>query len=152
MWTLLAREHHSVKPDAHGNKPLDAAISQMQHNPRIIVHRMPQPIGRQPAPDADPKLKPPKPPKVRPGKRGRNAPNVPEELKDCHHAADYKWQTDLLGIQFGEWLQIERWWQTTFVQSWSSRLCILQKGGTQLPAMQECKGRRDGRKSPKELT
>ena len=83
MWTLLAREHHSVKPDAHGNKPLDAAISLMQHDPRIIVHLMPQPIGRQPGPDADPKLKPPKPPKVRPGKRGRNAPNVPEEL-DCH--------------------------------------------------------------------
>ena len=78
MWTLLAREHHSVKPDAHGNKPLDAAISQMQYDPRIIVHLMPQPVGRQPAPDTDPGVKPPKPPKVRPGKRGRNAPNVPE--------------------------------------------------------------------------
>ena len=85
MWTLLAMEHHSVKPDAHGNKPLDGAISQMQHDPRIIVYLMPQPVGRQPVPDADPnKLKPPKPNKVRPGKRGRNAPNVPEELKDCH--------------------------------------------------------------------
>ena len=84
MWTLLAREHHSVKPDAHGNKPLDGAISQMQHDPRIIVYLMPQPVGRQPVPDADPnKVKQPKP-KVRPGKRGRNGPNVPEELKDCH--------------------------------------------------------------------
>ena len=84
MWTLLTKKHHSVKPDAHGNKPLDAAISRMQHDPRIIVHLMPQPVGEHPAPDADPKVKPPKPPKVRPGKRGRNAPNVPEELKDCH--------------------------------------------------------------------
>ena len=70
MWTLLAREHHTVKPDAHGNKPLDAAILHMQHDPRIIVYLMPQPVGRHPAPDADPKVTPPpKPPKVRPGKR-----------------------------------------------------------------------------------
>ena len=47
MWTLLAREHHTVKPDAHGEKPLDIAISRMQHDPRIIIHLMPQPIGRQ---------------------------------------------------------------------------------------------------------
>ena len=59
-----SREHHTVKPDAHGNKPLDATILQMQHDPRIIVFLMPQPIGRQTVSDADPKLKPPKPPKV----------------------------------------------------------------------------------------
>ena len=85
LWTLLARNHHTVKPDAHGDKPLDAAITRMQHDPRIIVHLMPQPAGRssnQSTPDADPK-KTPKPPK-RPGKRARNSPNVPDELKDCH--------------------------------------------------------------------
>lgn len=37
LWTLLAREYHSVKPDAHGGKPLDAAITRIQHDPGIIV-------------------------------------------------------------------------------------------------------------------
>ena len=85
LWTLLAREYHSVKPDAHGDKPLDAAITRMQHDPRIIVLLMPQPAGRQASSsttDVDPDKKPN--PKKRPGKRARNAPNVPEELKDCH--------------------------------------------------------------------
>ena len=85
LWTLLAREYHSVKPDAHGDKPLDAAITRMQHDPRIIVLLMPQPAGRAASSstaDVDPDKKPN--PKKRPGKRARNAPNVPEELKDCH--------------------------------------------------------------------
>ena len=85
LWTLLAREYHSVKPDAHGDKPLDAAITRMQHDPRIIVLLMPQPAGRQASSstaDVDPDKKPN--PKKRPGKRARNTPNVPEELKDCH--------------------------------------------------------------------
>lgn len=71
-----------MKPDAHGDKPLNAAIARMQHDPRIIVHLMPEPAGRQSNLDADPK-KPPKP-LTRPGKRARNNPNVPDELKDCH--------------------------------------------------------------------
>ena len=28
-----ARDHHTVKPDAHGDKPLDAAITRLQHDP-----------------------------------------------------------------------------------------------------------------------
>ena len=85
-WTLLAREHHTVKPDAHGNKPLDGATSRLQQDPRIIVFLMPQPAGRQSVHDTDPKIKPDPKPKPRPGKRGRNAPNVQQELQDCHHA------------------------------------------------------------------
>ncbi len=58
--------------------------SRLQHDPRIIVHLMPQPVGRQSAPltevkvTEDPKIK------KRPGKRGRAPPNVPAELKDCY--------------------------------------------------------------------
>ena len=33
MWTMLAREFRSVRPDAHGD-------------PRIVVHLMPQPLAR----------------------------------------------------------------------------------------------------------
>ena len=57
----------------------------MQHDPRIIVLLMPQPAGRPASSstaDVDPDKKPN--PKKRPGKRARNAPNVPDELKDCH--------------------------------------------------------------------
>lgn len=35
MWTMLARECHSVKPDAHGAKPLDQIIERLQSDPRI---------------------------------------------------------------------------------------------------------------------
>ena len=84
LWTLLAREHHTVKPTVHGEKPLDIAISRMQHDPRIIVHLMPQPVGRHgPAKSDDKVVEDPKI-KKRPGKRGRTPANVPSELKDCY--------------------------------------------------------------------
>ena len=84
LWTLLAREHHTVKPNAHGDKPLDLAISRLQHDPRIIVYLMPQPIGRHGATQSELKVLDDPKPKKRPGKRGRTPPNVPAELKDCH--------------------------------------------------------------------
>ena len=83
LWTLLAREHHTVKPTAHGDKPLDLAISRMQHDPRIIVHLMPEPVWRHEPVKSDDKLDDPKI-KKRPGKRGRTPANVPTELKDCY--------------------------------------------------------------------
>ena len=91
MWTMLAREFHSVRPDAHGLKPLDHAIERLQSDPRIVVHLMPQPIGRSSTPIVEGPEKPdrpdkpePKKKKFRPGKRGRTPPNVPAELKDAY--------------------------------------------------------------------
>ena len=43
---LLAREFQSVRPNAHGEKPLDEAIARYQSDPRIVVHLMPLPSGR----------------------------------------------------------------------------------------------------------
>ncbi len=87
MWTMLAREVHSVRPDAHGAKPLDLAIEKLQSDPRIVVHLMPQPLARSSASVTEKPYKPDKPgpkKKIRPGKRGRTPPNVPEELKDAY--------------------------------------------------------------------
>ena len=86
MWMLLAREFQSVRPNAHGEKPLDEAIARYQSDPRIVVHLMPLPSGRSTAAgtgssqvdEEEPKKK------KRPGKRSRNTPNVPEELKEMH--------------------------------------------------------------------
>ena len=84
LWMLLAREFQSVRPTAHGDKPLDAAILRLQSDPRIVVHLMPLPAGRAAASNdvdattADPRKK------KRPGKRARTSPNVPEELKDMY--------------------------------------------------------------------
>ena len=36
LWTLLAREFQSVRPTVHGEKPLDAAITRLQSDPRIV--------------------------------------------------------------------------------------------------------------------
>ena len=86
LWTLLAREIQSVRPNVHGEKPLDAAINRLQSDPRIVVHLMPLPSSRPSASDltlADPPNPDPKK-KKRPGKRTRGTPNIPEELKDMH--------------------------------------------------------------------
>ena len=56
----------------------------MTRDPHIIVHLMPQPAGRQSVSDPEQKKTPKSKPKATPGKRARNAPNVPQELKDCH--------------------------------------------------------------------
>lgn len=86
LWMLLAREFQSVRPNAHGDKPLDEAITRYQSDPRIVVHLMPQPAGRQPAHDASSSLvdDPNPKKKKRPGKRARTSPNIPDELKDMH--------------------------------------------------------------------
>ena len=86
LWTLLAREFQSVRPNVHGEKPLDAAINRLQSDPRIIVHLMQLPSSR-PSPSdvtlADPANPEPKK-KKRPGKRTRGTPNIPDELRDMH--------------------------------------------------------------------
>ena len=87
MWTMLAREIHSVRPDAHGAKALDQAVERLQSDPRIVVHLMPQPLARSSASGGDRPDKPDQPDpkkKIRPGKRGRTPPNVPAELKDAY--------------------------------------------------------------------
>ena len=60
MWTMSAGEIHSVRPDAHGAKPLDQAIDRLQSDPRIVVHLMLQLLARSSASVAD---KPDKPDK-----------------------------------------------------------------------------------------
>ena len=89
LWTFLAREFQSVRPNVHGEKPLDAAINRLQSDPRIVVHLMPLPSSRSSPSDltlADPPNPDPKKKKKkkRPGKRTRGTPNIPEELKDMH--------------------------------------------------------------------
>ena len=86
MWMLLAREFQSVRPNAHGEKPLDEAIARYQSDPRIVVHLMPLPSGRPTAAGAGSSQVDEEEPKKkkRPGKRSRNSPNVPEELKEMH--------------------------------------------------------------------
>ena len=89
LWTLFAREFQSVRPTVHGEKPLDAAITRLQSDPRIVVHLMPLPAGRVAAADTNPADANPDPKKKkkRPGKRTRvtrASPNVPDELKDMH--------------------------------------------------------------------
>ena len=106
MWTMLARECRSVKPDAHGAKPLDLMMERLQSDPRIVVHLMPQPIGRSSGSEGGGRKNEqdsdkPDPKKKRPGKRARTAPNVPEELKDAYQqTADGKpicWAFNLSG-------------------------------------------------------
>ena len=106
MWTMLARECKSVKPDAHGAKPLDLMMERLQSDPRIVVHLMPQPIGRGSGSDGGAKKNDhdadkPDVKKKRPGKRARTTPNVPDELKDAYQqTADGKpicWAFNLSG-------------------------------------------------------
>ena len=106
MWTMLARECKSVKPDAHGAKPLDLMMERLQSDPRIVVHLMPQPIGRGSGSDGGAKKNDhdadkPDVKKKRPGKRARATPNVPDELKDAYQqTADGKpicWALNLSG-------------------------------------------------------
>ena len=46
LWNLLPREFQSVRPNVHGEKPLDAAINRLQSDPRIVVHLMQLPSSR----------------------------------------------------------------------------------------------------------
>lgn len=88
LWTILAREHFTVKPNAHGDKPLDQAIEKLRSDPRVVMHLMAL-LGRslpaeKPSSSASAanRVQPKK--KFRLGKQGRTAPAVPEELKNLY--------------------------------------------------------------------
>ena len=97
LWTILARDIVSLKPDANGNRPLDAAISKLMCDPRVTMHMLSMPT-RAPTATAAPAatgkntdgasgdtgVRPNK--KARPGKHNRTTPTPPEELKSCYHS------------------------------------------------------------------
>ena len=96
LWTILARDVESVKPNANGDRPLDAAVEKLMCDPRVTMHMLSLP-NRAPtasstittterASDGAPSntgVRPKK--KARPGKGNRTAPTPPEELKSCYH-------------------------------------------------------------------
>lgn len=86
MWTIMAREVSSLKPNAQGQKPLDVRVAQLQHDPRVTMHMLALPLrAAHPADDggnASTPLRPKK--KARPGKGNRPPPSPPDELKDCY--------------------------------------------------------------------
>ena len=142
LWTLLAREFQSVRPNAHGEKPLDAAINRLQSDPRIVVHLMQLPSSR-PSPSdvtlADPANPDPKK-KKRPGKRTRGTPNIPDELRDMHQqTAQGKPICWAYGVQ-SEGMQIERRWKSPSLWKRCPRLRILQKAWSWITVMQESQG------------
>ncbi|CAL1134719.1 unnamed protein product [Cladocopium goreaui] len=98
LWTILARETESVKPDATGSRPLDAAVEKLMCDPRVTMHMLSMPHK---APAALASTAPDKPSsgaqtshaaqtgvrlkkKARPGKRNRATATPPEELKSCY--------------------------------------------------------------------
>lgn len=96
LWTILARDGISVKPDAKGDRPLDAAFAKLMCDPRVTMHMLSMP-NRAPAsatttPVAQTTggtpgtsgVRPNK--KARPGKHNRTGPTPPEELKSCYHS------------------------------------------------------------------
>ena len=97
LWTILARDIESVKPDANGHRPLDAAFEKLMCDPRVTMHMlsMPSKAPSSSALTATPEQVPsgvqnntgvrPKK-KARPGKRNRTTPNPPEELKSCYQS------------------------------------------------------------------
>ena len=44
MWTIMAREVSSLKPNAQGQKPLDVMVAQLQHDPRVTMHMLALPL------------------------------------------------------------------------------------------------------------
>ena len=96
LWTILARDVESVKPNANGDRPLDAAVEKLMCDPRVTMHMLSLPnrapaasstiTSTERAPDGAPSntgVRPKK--KARPGKGNRPTPTPPEELKSCYH-------------------------------------------------------------------
>ena len=97
LWTILAREIETVKPDATGNRLLDAAVEKLMCDPRVTMHMLSMPhkapasssvvsdkssIGAPTSNANQTGIRPKK--KARPGKRNRATPPPPEELKSCY--------------------------------------------------------------------
>ena len=96
LWTILARDVESVKPNANGDRPLDAAVEKLICDPRVTMHMLSLPnrapaasstiTSTERASDGAPSntgVRPKK--KARPGKGNRPTPTPPEELKSCYH-------------------------------------------------------------------
>ncbi|CAL1132459.1 unnamed protein product [Cladocopium goreaui] len=91
MWTILARELSTVKPDNTGKRPLDEAILKLMHDPRITMYMLSLPnkgpassVQTRPASTAatTPTTVQPKK-KARPSKKNRHLdslPNAEEEF------------------------------------------------------------------------
>ena len=43
LWTILARDVETVKPDSNGNRPLDAAVEKLMCDPRVTMHMLSMP-------------------------------------------------------------------------------------------------------------
>ena len=94
LWTLAARQTTSIRPDAKGDRPLDALLKTLMNDPRVTMHMLALPQRASASSHADtpkrtgpPSTTRPNPKKKqRPGKRQRTAPTPPEELKDCHQS------------------------------------------------------------------
>ena len=99
MWTILARELSSVKPDNTGKRPLDEAILKLMQDPRITMFMLSLPTKgpastvpsrSTEAPNQAPSTVQPQK-KARPDKKTREAPVPPDELKGCYqHTLDDK--------------------------------------------------------------
>lgn len=94
MWTILARELSTVKPDQTGARPLDGAIEKLMHDPRVTMymlslpHKGPATTASTPtkaAASSETTFQPKKKARPsRPSKRNRTAPTPPDELKSCY--------------------------------------------------------------------
>ena len=97
LWTILARDVESVKPDANGNRPWDAAVDKLICDPRVTMHMLSMPNKATAAAStttstgqpsggetSSPGIRPKK--KARPGKRNRPTLTPPEELKACYQS------------------------------------------------------------------
>lgn len=93
LWTLLAQNAVSVKPDSAGARPLDELVNQLMTDPRVTMHMLALPHkappqssdkNRQDSSASRPQTQPKKKAKSRPGKQNRVKPSPPDELKDCH--------------------------------------------------------------------
>ena len=96
LWTILARDGTSVKPDAKGDRPLDAAFAKLMCDPRVTMHMLSMPHRAPASATTTPVtqatsgtpgnagVRPNK--KARPGKHNRTSPTPPEELKSCYHS------------------------------------------------------------------
>ena len=117
LWTILAREIETVKPDATGNRPLDAAVEKLMCDPRVTMHMLSMPhkapasssvvsdkssIGAPTSNANQTGIRPEK--KARPGKRNRATPTPPEELKSCYYQNNRR-QANLLGLQLEQRMQ-----------------------------------------------
>ncbi|CAL1150630.1 unnamed protein product [Cladocopium goreaui] len=95
MWTILARELSTVKPDNTGKRPLDEAILKLVHDPRVTMYMLSLPnkgpatsVPTRPAstPDMTPSAVQPKK-KARPSKKNRHL----DSLQSAEEEFTFEW-------------------------------------------------------------